>query len=1031
MAGGRDDSADTFGGEQKLDPGTATWTGEEASSSIASADVSATSRYSRAGTIGKGAIGVVRSVFDERLGRTVAYKSLKDQKNAAMAARFLREARITAQLEHPGIVAVHDLGTEPDGTRYYTMRYVKGATLEARFAACKTLPERLALLGHFVDLCQAMGFAHSRGVVHRDLKPANVMVGEHGETQLLDWGLAKEKGEAHDRDEDISRISRAIPQVKDSGATVMGTVLGTPSYMSPEQASGDVNAIDARSDVWSLGVMLFELLAGERPFDGKDPWEVIARVRRNERPRLADLVPLAPPELVAITERALAARPADRYPSGAELAADVDAWMTGGRVAAYRYSLRDEAVRYVRRRRAPLSVAAVLGTVLVVGATAAFVQIVGQRDRAVSAEATARSNLAELYAERAVERLETGRNAEAALFAATSLVLRENPDARGVLLAADAHWPVLVGSAPVSCHDAVMRDENYVLCATGKGLDRVDLRDGSVVAVHDHPVTEVEALPDEVIASFGNNGTGWFTDVGGATRGEQLAGGLSEVTAAADGAYVLAQGAFVYLHGPGLPEKVFTLGTTVALVNDPAWGWVFGTGRPGALWLKPGATETVPVPGTETLTPRALAFEPGANPRLALGTADGAVAVVDLAGKVTSLPAHRGAIGQVAFVDANVVASIGEDGLLAFASPDGRLLGRLGIASSSGLQRSPAGRLLTMDATDQALRLWEVASLAGQGDVAGVAGDGLSAAGIRADGSLVTFHGSGVVRSWTTDGKLAAERSLGTSVIKSGVVTRDYIAAGRTDGAVSILDPRDLSVRVSIPMNGSIGLDATPDGALLFASVRTVPIGDAGKSGVLAIDPQTGTYRVVHLDDYPRDLDAIADKLAFVGELKGVFVVDFDGNTLAFLDRSAREVAFLDPEHLLLVTDSDVALWTWRDGTIKENFLGGDWHHGATIDGIAVSRDGALIATASWDRSVGLWDAHTGALRAVLRGHDHRVADVSFSADGEYVVSASWDGLARRWALDELTRDPASVVAAVRDQVGLVVEDGRVVTRLR
>ena len=1015
MGGGRDDAGDT-------------WTGEEpVPDAVPEADLP--SRYVASGTIGKGAIGVVRSVYDNTLGRTVAYKSLKDQKNTSMASRFLREARITAQLEHPSIVAVHDLGTEPDGTRFYTMRYVKGDTLEKRFKACKTLAERLALLGHFVDLCQAIGFAHSKGVIHRDLKPANVMVGEHGETQLLDWGLAKEKGEVHERDEDISRISRAVPQAKDSGATVMGTVLGTPSYMSPEQASGDVASIDARSDVWSLGVMLFELLSGKRPFDGTDPWDVIARVRRNEHPRLVDLEGMAPPELVAITNRAMSVNPADRYPTGAEMAADVDAWMTGGRVAAFRYSLRDEATRFVRRWRAPLAVAAVLGAVLVVGSTAAFVQIVNQRDRAVQAEAVATWNLAELYAERAVERLEAGRNVEAALFAATSLVLRENPDARGVLLAANTRWPTLTASAAVACHDLVMSDKDRVYCATGSGLEQIDLATGSVRVVHDHPVTFVEPMPDGRFASFSSTGDAWYNDDAGVTEGEDLATVILVVTATRDGSLGWIAGPRIGFRGPGLPAYINSFETANALVYDPAWGWLGASGSRGILQLAPGAQELAALAWSEAYMVRGLAFEPAPEAKLVFGTAEGAVWVRGSDGALTSLPSHRGAIAELVYVTPGVIASVGEDSLLAFSSPDGRLLGRLGMPASSELARTDDGRLISYDPNDKAVRVWDVSGLGVAGNVAGVADEGLSTAGLAADGSLVTFHGSGTVRRYGPDGRLAAERTIGTTVIKAGVVGPDYIAAGLSSGGLFVLDAADLSVRFEVPDRGIIGMDATPDGMVLIATVRVVD--DANKGGVVRIDPRTGSRRILHRGGVPKDVDVSADKFVFVGEDGTVVIDDLEGRELARLASDAREVAFLDDDHVLLSTETGtVSSWAWRTGAVTGPFLGATWHHGAPIDGLAVSRDGSLVATASWDRTVGLWDAKTGALRAVLRGHDHRVSDVTFAADGRYLVSASWDGLARRWDLAELDRAPAGIVDAVRDQVGFVVEDGRIVTHL-
>lgn len=181
------------------------------------------------------------AVWDEVLGREVACKLLA---SGASSTAFLREARATARLQHPGIVPVYDLGRRPDGTPFYTMKYLRGRTLSAAIHARKSLKERLELLGAFVDICQAVAYAHNQGVIHRDLKPANVMVGEFGETVVLDWGLARISGEA-----EPARTQGIILSSSDSSPlTLAGAVLGTPAYMAPEQAAGV--EVDRRADIW-------------------------------------------------------------------------------------------------------------------------------------------------------------------------------------------------------------------------------------------------------------------------------------------------------------------------------------------------------------------------------------------------------------------------------------------------------------------------------------------------------------------------------------------------------------------------------------------------------------------------------------------------------------------------------------------------------------------------------------------------------------------------------------------------------------
>ncbi|MHB2017740.1 MAG: serine/threonine-protein kinase [Candidatus Xenobia bacterium] len=334
-------------------------------------------RYTIGEEHGRGGQSRVLVAFDEHIGRQVALKELLQANANRAALRFLREARVTGQLEHPNIVPVYEIGRRAGGELYYTMKLVKGRTLASALRACHSLADRLALLPHFHDLCNAIAYAHNRGVIHRDIKPDNVMVGEFGETVVLDWGVAKVSGSA-DLPADIPQPSEAVNQTMD------GSILGTPAYMSPEQAEGKVDAIDERSDVWGLGVVLFEILTGQTPFPGNSAFEVIGQVLVQPVPEVRTLCPDAPPELIAIVRRALSRRCEERYSDARGMAEEIGAFRSGRRVASYEYSAYELVSRFVEKHRTASLVGAVAVALIMVLTSLAFVQIAHERSLALA-----------------------------------------------------------------------------------------------------------------------------------------------------------------------------------------------------------------------------------------------------------------------------------------------------------------------------------------------------------------------------------------------------------------------------------------------------------------------------------------------------------------------------------------------------------------------------------------------------------------------------------------------------------------------
>ena len=360
----------------------------------------------------RGGLGSVSIALDEELNREIALKEIlpAHADNEENRTRFVREAEITGALEHPGVVPVYSLGQFADGRPYYAMRFIRGMNLQIALedyhndetdSSEKQLQFR-QLLSRFIDVCNAMEYAHSRGVIHRDLKPGNIMLGEYGETLVVDWGLAKTMGDAFETD--IVMAPPVHPSRRASSTeTQLGRVVGTPAYMSPEQAAGRLDALGACSDIYSLGATLYHVITGQVAFSGRED-QVLSNVQmgRFTHPRAVNSK--VPKALEAICLKAMARMPKDRYVSGRELADDIERFLADERVHAYEEPFPVKAWRWVRRHKplvistaAALTVAVAALSITVVALNAANVRVRASRDQAQAsyAEAQLQRDIAE------------------------------------------------------------------------------------------------------------------------------------------------------------------------------------------------------------------------------------------------------------------------------------------------------------------------------------------------------------------------------------------------------------------------------------------------------------------------------------------------------------------------------------------------------------------------------------------------------------------------------------------------------------
>ena len=975
-------------------------------------------RYVRGGLIGSGGMGEVRAAQDVRLAREVALKRAHD---LSLLPRLVREVRITAQLEHPGIVTVYDAGTDEDGRPFYTMRMIRGRSLAQVAEETGGLEERLALLRPMLSVCEAVAFAHSLGVVHRDLKPANVMLGAFGEVQVVDWGLASVVPEA---------AERWRPVLGDLAHEVEGAA-GTPKYMSPEAARGELPTRVA--DVWSLGVMLFELLLGETLWKGES-WEEVLEQVRTVSPDLSRLRSLeVESDLLAIVDKALASSSDARYPDAAALAQDLQRFLDGHLVGAHAYTPFDHLRRVVRLWKAPLMVGAIGLAALALLAADSFRRVTVSRDRAVLAQQIAERArgesqiaLSRALLQRAEQARWDGDRAVAELAAARSLSLHPTPGARGVLAAyASSLRPRRVSTRELpECERWSLAPAGGLAVCRGAetyGVYDVDaevwrfrepapadligvLATDDFLVVLRRPASEVDAGLE--VRSL-ETGEILYTYAGATapnsghherTRETIAFGNTDGVT------FVSASEAKVVTRGTWCPRKI----NSTFPIADGDWG-VYCPGH-GVFRVGPG-DEVELWPGTEDVRSDKILARPD---RLLVASTDGRLVGRDGSGTVLfdrRLPFVASWMqwwGELAVV-------VGENGRVAGLLPEtGQIVWSLPV--SAGLRGTLAGEgdgLLVLER--DVVSAWEVPS---HGERAFSSPYGLTSVAFDPDGRwLVTGNGASTVTVWD----LASHRVRMTTGMNSEHAVIKWVD----------LDPtseRILFAGVDSPNSYQQAFDGerVPVGA--GGQVRRVAYFEDGSSVLLGYNtkallrlPRDGqSYERLELEGPCWDLepDVTRTSLALSCSDGRVALVHQDGRSEwvgTFPEvrnvapgRGGQEVALGWAEEVRIVSHT---------GELITSF-----EHPYHLLDVAISPDGQRIATGSLDGVVRVF-TRDGTPLMSLEAHGRRVPFVRFTHDGYFLWSAGWDGVARQWGLYELETPAEVAQKEIERDWGLTLED--------
>ena len=988
-------------------------------------------RYRAEGEIARGGMGSILRVHDETLRRDIAMKVVLDAKGrpqlrdtegslTPIVRRFLEEAQVTAQLDHPGVVPVHELGLDAEGRLFFTMKLVKGKTLGEVFELVWQQSDdwtTTRAVQVFIRICDTLAFAHSKGVIHRDLKPANVMVGSFGEVYVMDWGLAKALGAGAEPDDvgvtpsSMVRTDR-LSEVREAQAeqlTMAGSVIGTPSYMPLEQALGHLDQLDARSDVYAVGAMLYHLLGRRAPYtdpgEKRTPKDVLMRVIAEPPEPLRELAPTLPPEIVAIVGKAMARDPADRYASAGVLARELRHFIEGRVVSTYRTGALVELKKWIGRNRAVAGMAA-LAFVLLVGGLITSIRL--------GVEAGRQREAAEV--ERDVARREAYKAALAAALA--DIDRNELRSARARL---EKYEQAFGRPDTWEWRHVASRLDQSAAQYEG-GLVGFDPQDGRLLLVDEQgQLTAVDELGEaEALTRLP------YEDI-------RLDFGLSP-----DGRYVLCRSGpdRIAVFDRNTNETIYEAGFKLPLKKELRWAFVrrparllyidaargllvvdlargVVTGRipfkrssggmavsPDGAWLamEPGDARSVYLYDLDTLERRGTAHADSAT--CAAFSPDGNTLVVGFQTRLWMTDLRQSPLRSSA--NATLHTQPARD--LVF-SPDGGWVASAAADRMIGLHRfengvlkhvrtfyghlhtperlavSPDGRLLASQSRKGGIRLWDVSDIDQPGP------------------RVLTGHAKWVNPvAFTPDDRRIVSGGWDGEVDEPGCLRVWDAASGAP--IVGLGSSHQVVTSLGIAPDGRRALAAgtrsrrrVHEGALFYDLDTGAPVTELprklGRRGA-ALSPD-GSRALLTAGSRPHETDPEVGVAHLVDAGSGDVVTTFTHRGWS----QGRGLAFSPDGRWIATTPYATQLRLWRADTFEAavDLVG----HTGFVYGIAFSPDGRRVATASFDSTARVWDIATGAELAVLRGHEDDVLDVVYSPDGTRILTSSKDRRIRVW----------------------------------